>query len=367
MVLYVNFTVGAQYLYPIAQIDDENILMMHQRSLDDLELWIWNRNQKLAIKELSSIFLPSEVQLLPGKTAYSFIDRGRIRVKFFNKRAPRAIDIYEPVHAIMAMTWISDDQFYFIGKCNNHYHMFLCNIQDRNVVLSCLDNIQDQLDYLSLYKIDDSLFSISKDQTGLYLFKKSIWNPIPYESYISKSSFEMQTLLSHTRSLGFLHMQNEKIGFCLEFNQEEKLDDKFKFSCCQIENIDSSWNLHKLFDFELPKKLLIDEDSERLHESISPFLPVYTSDKIYFIHYNQSTDQCDIFHYDLASKTIQQLYTKSYKALQTTPQHFFAPCIIENTIYCGISYISQQNRSLLEMDQLTGISKFFIPEIELQR
>ena len=74
---------GVEYLYPVGVIDDENILLMHQTSLDDLGLWMWNIKELVAFKELSSVFLPSCVQILPNKKACSFIDRGRIKIKYF--------------------------------------------------------------------------------------------------------------------------------------------------------------------------------------------------------------------------------------------------------------------------------------------
>ena len=116
---------GLQFLYPVAQIDNDNLLILHQKSFDEIELWRWNKNETLALKELSSIFLPSFVQLLPNKLACSFIDRGRIKIKYFAKRTPRSIDMYEPISAISNMNWIDNEQFYFVGKHEGYFGIFL--------------------------------------------------------------------------------------------------------------------------------------------------------------------------------------------------------------------------------------------------
>jgi hypothetical protein len=78
--LYVQLLVSDEYVYPVANIDDTSILMMHQKSVDELELFAVDTATQTKQKMLSSLYLPASVTVLPGKKSYSFIDRGRIYI-----------------------------------------------------------------------------------------------------------------------------------------------------------------------------------------------------------------------------------------------------------------------------------------------
>ena len=374
---------GVEYLYPVGVIDDENILLMHQTSLDDLGLWMWNIKELVAFKELSSVFLPSCVQILPNKKACSFIDRGRIKIKYFNKRTPRVIAVSEPIYAISNITWINDEQFYFAGKHEGFFKLFLCDISNRNSTIFCLSNLHNAIDYLYPQKVNDDLFCITKDAFDHYKVCKMTWHIQEYKEQLQsimqirhkqeKNKYfnfdqcaNISTLMNIDQPICFLSMQNNAEGFFLKFVQNEYNDSNlFKFTCCKImQNPDESWNFMDLFDFELPKKLLVGSSSERLYESIYPFLPVYTKTSIYFVNFNQTSQTCQIARYDHASGTIEATDPYGSKSINSS-SHLFAPCIINNSIYCGISsFCSMPTRSLMLSDQTSGVFLCELPEIK---
>ncbi len=368
-----------EYLYPVGAIDDENLLLIHQTTPDDLELWMWNTKELVAFKELSSLFLPSSVQILPSKNACSFIDRGRIKIKYFNKRTPRVIPLYEPISAISCITWISDEQFYFMGKYENNFKIFLCDISNRSSTIYSLSNMQDSCDDLYPQKINGTLFYINKNQHNEYAICKTPWT----EKFLSvffqinqkqekkessnfASSEKIFTFSNSEQRPCFLSMQSEEHGFFLNFTQKESEEsDFFEFTCNELnKSIDGSWDIRNLFVFQLPKILLIGINPERLYESIYPLLPIYTAESIYFVSFNHLSQTCQIARYNHASKSIEQTDPYGLQPISRN-SHLFAPRIINNAIYCGISSSLSilQKRSLILTDDALGTFHCQLPKL----
>lgn len=360
----------AEYIYPIAQLDDDCLLIMCQKSYDDLELWTWNRRDKKAFRELTSIFLPSHVRLLPSKTAFSFIDHGRIRIKSFQKRAPRVINLPESIYAISSLKWINDDQFYFVGKESDNFSVFLCDVSDRNVTLFYMHD-KDKLDYLYPCKIDDILFCITKDDSSCYAFCKMAWDMQPYyaATALYQKSHKKILIDSPDYPLCFLHMENKHYGFVLKYDHTLKDPDFFYLTCCALTdqmNIDQinndTWSLQELFDFKLPLRLLTGTDKTRMYESIDPFLPRYDHEWIYFVTYDDLAEKCCVRRYHRQLRHIEDIEknTRSF----TSFYHVFAPLIVDDCVYFGFS--CNNTRSILSSphtNSMTGMITCHLPEI----
>ena len=347
-----------EYIYPIAQLDDDYLLVMYQKSYDDIELWRWNRHNKRAFRELASIFLPSYVRLLPSKTAFSFIDHGRVRIKSFQKRAPRVIDIHETVHAISSLKWITDEEFYFVGKDHDNFSVLLCDVSDRGATLFSLHD-QDLLDYLYPCKINQSLFCLTRDNLSHYSLCKLAWNPQPYNH--STVKYDKEVLLAHDKPLCFLHMEDECNGFALEYNNQSTDNDFFYLSCCALTSQDHKvWSLCKLFEFKLPLRLLTGIDQARVYESIDPFLPCYSSQWIYFVTYDELTQHCNVHRYNRKFHNIEKIETdQTINAFN----HVFAPLVVDDYVYFGFAYNSRSIQAALQIDSMTGMITCCLPEI----
>ena len=351
---------STQYVYPIAKLDDDHLLVMYQKSYDDLELWTWNKNDNKAYRELASIFLPSYVRLLPSKTAFSFIDHGRIRIKSFQKRAPRVIDIHESIHAISSLKWISDYQFYFVGKQKDNFSIFLCDVSDRDVELYSLHN-QDYVDRLYPCKINNTLFYIEKNESGSYCFCKIGWNPQMYGKDQLIFQRQSQTLWKSDSSLCFLHMEDDNNGFVLEHNNQSNNTDLFSLSCGSLTLIDNNWTMDKLFEFALPLKLLTGTDKTRLYESIDPFLPSYSSSWIYFVTYDQNLGRCKVLRYNKELKMTEEIENqkRSFEAFN----YIFAPLVVDDNVYFGFTtHNTKSINNALQINEMNGSIKCFLPE-----
>ena len=357
----MRFCNSEEFIYPVAKINDENIFIVHQKAVDDLSLFVWNSENKVATKELSSIYLPSHIRMLPSKSGFSFINRGRIQIKLFQKRAPKAIDIFEPIDSISSMNWVSDNQFYLVGKYLHHYKVFLCNISDSSYQLSYLTNL-DSMDYMYPFKIKDSLFCISKNENQVYFITEQSWSPTLYGQ--SRINNFQEVIIESSEPLCFLYMKNKNKGYFLKCNLFNTQHDKeLTFTCCCCLKKDSSWDIESLFSFKIPMKYIIGESEYRVYESIYPFLPNYKRDEeIFFVDFDKNHQSFFIYVYNTLTGEI--VPSMMQKRNEFENKGFFAPFVLKKSLCCGliVSSIPQKLiRSILRLDQETGIFNLNLP------
>lgn len=369
------FLNGQQFLYPIAQLDDDNILLMYQASADEIEILVWNKNTKLALRELTTLYLPAHVQLLPNKQAYSFLDRGRIRLKAFTKRTPKTIDILQPICDIQSMRWISDEQFYFVAKVRGYYKIFLYDLAEQGGTLYSLTNVDDDVNYTFPCKTDDFLSYIMQTSDGFFQFVRTLWQPLVYDGNKSnipdrkslESCFESSSIvITHNNPLCFLHMHDKQHGFVVEMLNKKAYHSLFHFACCAI-NLDSDDNegiIQPLFSFALPEDLVVGQNAYRLYESIYPLLPRYYKHAIYFTTYDSDNQQCYIAHYDLNSHMISRCTTS--RSVFIAYQHLFSPLILnDHQIVAGCAYHTNGHyRSALHINENNGVVDCDIPVLK---
>lgn len=351
-----------QYIYPVAVVDESHLLVLRQLAIDDVELWIWDIKSGNAYKELTSLYLPSSIQMLPSKKAYSFIDRGRIKIKSFEKRTPRALEFCEPIYALCCINWLTDNQFYFVAKYKGFFRIFLCDIIEQSAILSALHSFDRLLNFTYPCKISEELFYITNDNNE-YRIEKSGWNT---EKELTKFRVndKQETVFKSTNQLCFLFMQDNKRGFVLELI--DQTEEAVSFACLQIAKSETSdWNVHQLFNFKLPKDLIFGFDQARLYESIYPFLPQYFNNFILFTNYDQYAGGCQIFLFDQSVKKAFQVTPHTTFNKQEPVLHYFAPLINQNNIFYGSSnYHEPHDNSLFSMDPRTGACQISLPVLD---
>lgn len=352
----IHICLPEEFIYPVAQIDQQNIFIVHQKSVDELGLFLWNIESKVATKELSSMFLPSHIRMLPSKTGFSFIDRGRIRIKMFQKRAPKTIDILEPIDSIVALTWIADNQFYMVGKYRKHYKTFLCELSDFSYKIFHVTNV-DSMDYIYPDKVEDSLFCISKNANQDYFLTEQLWHPTEYSKY--RADQHQEIIIQSHKPLCFLHMKNQQEGYYLRCNPS--LQDLLSFTCCNIVKKEGLWIETELFTFKLPSKYLMGDSDLRVYESIYPFLPNYNHENnIYFVDYDLEQQTSIIYTYDILTKSIFPI--QHSKRFFSESRGSLAPIVLQNSLCHGLILSSQKSiRSVLNMDQENGIFNIDLP------
>jgi hypothetical protein len=146
------------------------------------------------------------------------------------------------------------------------------------------------------------------------------------------------TILESNQNLCFLYMTSDSHGFYLQAPIEKIEDDlrSYEFSCFQLTKKSTTWSTEKIFNFKIPSKYIT--GTNRLYESLEPFLPNYTnSDFVYFVNFQ--LDAFELYRFVVSSKTIENV---SHEILQKKSyQKIFAPYGRGTKIFYG--FILQEN------------------------
>lgn len=335
----------AEYVYPVAAASKEEVYVLYQKSVDHIELWLWNSFTKKASKALLSTFCPAGLQLLPDGSGFSFIDNDRIRVKMQGRRQPRAVGFSEPIYNINLIHWIDHEAFYFSAKEKDHYAIFHGTIYS-----TChrIINIKhDDCMYPQLRGSD--LYFIERDDNDDYAIASIPYPSIPREECVpcddpaqfeervkaliqeqSEVAIRSYADLSKRRiiadfgkhRIAFLSMYSDTFGIVLEYPQAVNRSDAFiPFVCHALECINNEWQTRELFSFNLPAPLLMIGNPQRLYESILPLLPRFYDDKtIFFVNASKLSLELDICKFRLNDRSsIETLLSDENRGM------FFSP------------------------------------------
>lgn len=353
----------SEYLYPVANVKidgKDKIYVIHQKSINHLELWLWDPVTKIATKGLLSSYTPAALKILPSLNGFSFIDDGRIRIKKFNKRSPKSIDLYQPLYNISQIYWIDEDNFYLSAIENDKFAIFHVNTDD--VIFPILQD--KNIDFLYPQKIGDKLFYIERktvkmengQESSSYKifetiypdFKKIINNKIEElksgEIIQSDSkSFDPGICIANLQenSIAFLTMIDENQGYFLQHQNVICKHDKFVYFDCfeikrenNIKKEDNNWMVAKLFSFSIPSSLILDSSDSCLYESILPLIPKCNQKKLYFVDFEQDESSNSVFYYDLNSNKIVKIYD-SKKGNKDYTNIVFLPIFAQKSLFLG--------------------------------
>lgn len=331
-----------EFIYPVAHYKNLNqIVFLYQKSFDTIEVWFYDEQTKIMTQQLSSFCIPANFSILPTNNGFSFIDQGFIKIKYFNKRSPQTILMYEPISFISSMNWIDEETFYFTAREGDYYQTF------QGTTNSELKRLSSQpVDTLYPNKIGDSLYAIKRDDNSEYKITMQPWNPTDFNSCSNETQQEKIIVELSNKPLCFLKMICDQEGFCLQAPQLKKNHDKvYNFSCHHlIQKADNTWQLDELFNFGIPVKYVHGPD--RLYESIERFLPNYTVQGfVYYVDFNETENRFELLEFNVATKTTKKLTHDFMKKNCLQQQKIFAPQIFDEKIYCGI-IIEQTKNSI---------------------
>lgn len=304
-----------EYIYPICT-DSSSIFYIHQKSLNDAELWRYVIASKEQIKCLDWRFMPAGVKLLPDHQSFSFIDTGRLRIKNFLKRSPHTIDFDRPVYGVSEVNWVDNNLCYFSAKQKKHYDIFWGNVATGTI--TSLYQKED-VECLGPRILDEQLFCIERcnhDRSCRIILK-------------NLASSKIETIVDcGYQQVVYLQMLSPLLGFYIEhmpyINDESEL---ITFICHKIESLgeNQDWKETKVFKFNVLKKYLIGND--RLYESLIPFLPRAKKTILYLTDIKQNQEgkyYSLIKSYDLISTKFESILESN------TDIVFFAPLLTNN-------------------------------------
>jgi len=349
-----------EFLYPVAVHNNHGVVkiyLVYQKSVEHLELLVWDPVTKETDKGLLSTYTPGVFKILPGGSGFSFVDKGRILVKSFTKRSPKSVAFYAPIDDIALIHWIDDSSFYFMAKESKHYSLFHANAQgDLHVVAK-----SEYADYMYPQKVDDSLFFLRRVKQGdeyHYSLVAAPYPLIPNYSFENDSSAYEQIARLNQEQLGqmvslvssediepmldlgegaasFLTMVSPRQGFYVEHPRViERSEACVPFSYYQLDKKEQRWEKKKLFSFRLPTHFFLEENEFRLYESLLPLLPRHTKNGIFFTDcYDTNRLKTGIAKYDLKNGSLT--YVSSSPSGDIVGDAFFAPLCVGAVVFYG--------------------------------
>ncbi len=289
------------YSYPVAEYKvagTTHILILNQYLHQKRELYDMNIDSRNTIKMLMSWYNPAGVVLLPNFLGFSFIDNGRIRIKYFEKRSVRSLEIYEPIYGIELVHWLDDETCYFHAIAHGHYALFTLTSDE---ILTCVLKSSDA-DYIYPNYMDSNLFFI--ESTELEGYSRYNFCVLPLHA----SSKEKENLISLGSSPHvMLQMFSPTRGAVLV---DKGSDGKvFLFEYVELFEQVGAWHAKSLFVFSISKKLL-SYGPARVYESLLPFVPKEVGSRIYFSSFNPDHDCMTLYYYNKETKNITILIQK---------------------------------------------------------
>jgi hypothetical protein len=354
---YLHLVNAEEFIYPIDQVDNNTLLIMRQKSLHEIELLSWEIDSKKAQKVLWSIYMPSSVSLLPSKAGFSFMDQGRLRIKYFNKRSPKTINIYDPITAIDSIGWINDEIFYFTAEDPYFHNVFVCELHKNIAALSRL-TFEEDCDFLYPQKINDSLFVIKRDPDKNFSIVKLPWIERSFENY---KSIQGTTIFTNEKSYCFLKMQNPQLGYFISYTPCKNNNNIYTFYCNEICFSDNEWKHKEIFKFDVHGKYITGKSESRMYESIKPLLPYYSECGIFFSHFDNNKKTSILKKYDTRFQNIEPILIDA--PLYRNYTSLFTPLIFDGIAYCGM--IREKKRELVMFDETENNFQLDICEIKV--
>jgi hypothetical protein len=343
LLFYTQILPATEYMYPVASLDNgATIILIHQQSPQHIELLQWNTQTNTIEPILWSLFNPAGFQLLPDKSGFSFIDNGRLRIKMFNKRSPKAIDFDLPISTINSLYWIDSCACYCSAQQGDDRAIFQLGDDGtmHSIALCC------GKDCMYPQKVNDHLFYIERDKSDTSgnisyhimhtQYPRSTYNGFDNtytgDTYQNAALGAKMIVDFKNSPIIFLTMQSEKEGFVIEHQKTIDTNDKTMFFIYHhIINNGDTWSKKELFSFTIASSLLMQGNEESLYESILPLLPRIIDDKIYFVSCALSDNyRLEPYYYDVSTDKCNKVVLQ-----QKIKGHCFVPMLCGNKFYCG--------------------------------
>ena len=314
--LCIGHSENPLYVYPVAsfeQLGTLHMLVLKQWSLDDLELYDWNIATGLMSKTLMSMYTPAAVTMLPDASGFSFIDNGRIRIKRFEKRAVKSLDIYDPVYGIELINWLDNQTCYFHAQSDDRYGVYtLTTEEELKPVLK--DN---SVDYLYPAVVNQTIFFIERVKS-----KKQLSYKIGTRAFDDQDAQPQIIADFGSRVIMLLTMQFVNEGFVIEYVHGAECQ---LFHYHHLIKIDGTWQTHELFTFQVPHEFFAGPN--RIYESILPLVPRDIGQYIYFSSYDESVRRLVLYRFNKL--------TKKSECIVQSSGNLFVPVFYGNHGWCG--------------------------------
>lgn len=349
MSLFFGNIQAIKYIYPVGS-NSTHLYFIHQMNQEASELYTYCYHTKSIKHERYSFnqemlynFVVTNFELLPENQGYSFLDNGRLRIKYYHKPSPISVDFLYPIYDLHAVIWVEPNKGIICAKYKNCFGLFYFTPDGRVdpiVWTGCHDFLYPQV-------IDQEIYCIQKpiDQKGaahivsckLPSTSCSVaWESLNFDEQVhilmrNPTNISHKKMPHYLNSIAFikngtyLSMVNQHHGFYLE--QLSKSSDKLaSFMYHEVVCTDGTWSSRVLFDFNIPR-YLIDLSEKSLIEKMRLVLPIFIKNKIYFIHAN-TVYTTGIYSYNCDTSEIEPIWAENNRC-------FIGLLFYNNRLYFG--------------------------------
>ncbi len=343
---------AVEYAYPVGA-DNTSLYLIKQTDQKKLELYKKGIHEGAFKKETYSFnqemlydYSVANFQLLPDNSGYSFIDNGRLRIKFRTKPSPVSVDFLYPLYDLHSIVWLSDTDGIICAKYKNCFGLFHFAIDGRVEPLIWTGSS----DFLYPQKVDKYIFCIKKaldqslsnvirfdcDKPHMYL---EAWDDLSFDKQVAilmrkkcdtiNSRLPRIESIISTRHIVCLSMININCGLYITHTGETNF--VFNFSCHILLNKRGKWQNKKLFNFCIPRYLLLESSEKRVVEKIRLLLPMIHKNRVYFTDSCGKQNTLGLFYYDLFTDKINK------KQIKEGALYFCCQCANNNLYFGGIA------------------------------
>lgn len=320
--IYPTYSAPVEYLYPVGyDTNQQQFYLLYQSDLNQLKLWSWDPEIKTAFPATLSSFNPAAFQFLPDQSGFAFIDHGLIRIKNYDHRLVKTIELYAPLINLNSIRWQTPEICFFCAQSHNNYGIFKADLTHKIPQITTLLWTAG-IDYLYPQIVELQLFCIKRDHKQHSILKFELNSDL--KSLASEPMELFATALDSGLNLKFLQLVDQLQGYFLS-QVPARSSQLVSFDCYSLQILNTSQvnqavQSKFLFSFDLPKAYFSYSKNSglpdlRLHESILPFLPKYTATKIYFCDHKFTSGnnpqvldlRVNLFSYDLVTAQVLQL------------------------------------------------------------
>ena len=302
------------FLYPVAKILDsdgiEKIYLVHQISLYQLELWLWDPATTRAHKALPASYTPAGLRLIPDGSGFSFIDNGLIKIKKHDQRTIKNLTFSDSIYHVGMIQWIDKNSGYCSAKKRERFGIYQITMQGDVYALA------SSIAYDCMYpsKTGSHLFYIERSESEPNCYHYEILQ-MPYPERVDALApthkLPSQSILDFDEQpLIFLDMISPYEGFVIGHQAHVDAEDQhLTFTYYHIQYV-STWLSTALFSFDVPSGLLMSKGNERLHESLLPLVPRPEGEHIFFVD-SKGTQNLSLYVFNRATKLTVPLIQSS--------------------------------------------------------
>ena len=347
IILYCLTIINNDIVYPIGSIEkDNNILIYYKKDNLNKELWSIETEFTNAEKIISSAFVNSVFKMLPSNLGFSFINKNKLRIKYFQKRSSKSVSFENKLYDFDNLEWINDNICFFSARRFNRNVIMISDIDNYDTKVIEDNNLGE---CLKPQKTSDDLFYISKSGPFYTIVKTFFLNPFEEDKSIDiffKEENERQQIIDFTdkQILNIKALSKDEIFFLKV--EEIMSDNKIRFSYNQVKKDNLEWSEKKLFEFFIED--IFDLKTDNFQDKDCFYLPHHYFDKIYFTDL-ANTETMNIFEFDINEKVTKQ------KTFKMFTDHAFSPLVFKNNLYYG-KQLSEQDKILIEQEGIISNS-----------